>query len=138
MSCINNECTSQRQTTTKELYLPQSICNILFDETWWSNIVELAMLMKLYCGALDQMQADKARLYDKVLALSQIRADIHQQECKLKRECDEKKTTGINVFPINEIENPKTLDNKIRNNKTNQNLEDLKLEEGYITTEQDW
>jgi hypothetical protein len=53
-----------RQTTTKELYLPQSICNILFDETWWSSISELVMLMKPYCGALDQMQADKARLYD--------------------------------------------------------------------------
>ncbi|CAG8672689.1 3705_t:CDS:2, partial [Funneliformis caledonium] len=87
---VLNECTLQRQTTTKELYLLQMV-----------NIAELAILMKLYCGALDQMQADKVRLYDIAISFE-------------------------------------TLDNEIGNNKTNQNLEDLELEEEYITTEQDW
>jgi hypothetical protein len=38
------------------------------DELFWLRISQLATLMQPYCGALDKMQSDKARLFD--IALS--------------------------------------------------------------------
>src|SRR6516162_1065656 len=59
------EATSSRST---ELYLPTNICQIIMNDSFWSQITQLATLMKPYCGALDKLQADKAWLFDVALA----------------------------------------------------------------------
>ncbi|CAB4401332.1 unnamed protein product [Rhizophagus irregularis] len=51
-----------------ELYLPINICQIIMDDSFWSQISKLATLMQPYCGALDKLQADKARLSDVALS----------------------------------------------------------------------
>ena len=38
------------------------------DESFWSNILQLKILLQPYCGALDKMQTDKARLFDIILS----------------------------------------------------------------------
>ncbi|CAB5135680.1 unnamed protein product [Rhizophagus irregularis] len=57
--------TSSRST---ELYLPTDICQIIMGDLFWSRISQLATLMKPYCGALDKLQTDKARLHDVALS----------------------------------------------------------------------
>jgi hypothetical protein len=38
------------------------------NDSFWSQISQLATLMKPYCGALDKLQTDKAQLYDVALS----------------------------------------------------------------------
>ena len=38
------------------------------NDLFWSQISQLATLMKPYCRALDKLQADKARLFDVALS----------------------------------------------------------------------
>ena len=38
------------------------------NDSFWSQISQLATMMKPYCGALDKLQTDKARLFDVALS----------------------------------------------------------------------
>src|SRR2546423_6014300 len=59
---------SHQRHNNEELYLPHNICTTILNDNWWTEIQQLAKLMRPCCGALDKLQFDKARLYD--IALS--------------------------------------------------------------------
>ena len=65
---IPDEVASSQRGAKGDLYLPDGICQIIMDELFWSNISQLSILIQPYCGALDKLQADEARLFDFVLS----------------------------------------------------------------------
>ena len=44
--------------------MPLYICKIIDNEVWWKEIKQLEKLLLPFCGALNKLQADSARLYD--------------------------------------------------------------------------
>ena len=48
----------------EDLYLPNKICEIVFDQPFGHKFHNLLS----YCGALDRMQADKACLFEVILS----------------------------------------------------------------------
>ncbi|RIA85223.1 hypothetical protein C1645_831115 [Glomus cerebriforme] len=59
---------SRSRHNNEELYLPRDLCTKILNDSWWVEIQQLAKLMRPYCGALDKLQSDKARLYDVALS----------------------------------------------------------------------
>ncbi|GET00149.1 ribonuclease H-like domain-containing protein [Rhizophagus clarus] len=52
-----------------ELYLNSELCQILLDNDWWEKIKLLQDILLPYCGVLNKLQCDKARLYEVLYAL---------------------------------------------------------------------
>ncbi|GET01014.1 ribonuclease H-like domain-containing protein [Rhizophagus clarus] len=52
-----------------ELYLNSELCQILLDNDWWEKIELLQDILLPYCGVLNKLQCDKARLYEVLHAL---------------------------------------------------------------------
>ncbi|GES84755.1 ribonuclease H-like domain-containing protein [Rhizophagus clarus] len=52
-----------------ELYLNSELCQILLDNDWWEKIEFLQDILLPYCGVLNKLQCDKARLYEVLHAL---------------------------------------------------------------------
>src|SRR5947199_5008105 len=50
--------------TRNEKTLPLDICRIIDNEVWWKEIRQLERLLLPFCGALNKLQAENARLYD--------------------------------------------------------------------------
>lgn len=44
--------------------MPLDICNTINNESWWQDIKQLERLLLPFCGALNKLQTDNARLYD--------------------------------------------------------------------------
>nr|CAG8612558.1 9116_t:CDS:2 [Entrophospora candida] len=44
--------------------MPLEICRIVDDEDWWRDIKKLEKLLLPFCGALNKLQTDNARLHD--------------------------------------------------------------------------
>src|SRR6266542_3342407 len=51
-----------------ELYLPANICQIIMDDSFWSQVSQFSTLMQPYCRALDKLQANKTRLFNVALS----------------------------------------------------------------------
>ncbi|GES96019.1 ribonuclease H-like domain-containing protein [Rhizophagus clarus] len=49
---------------TEELYLNSGLCQILLDNDWWEKIELLQDILLPYCGVLNKLQCDKARLFE--------------------------------------------------------------------------
>ena len=47
-----------------EKVLPLEICKIIDNEVWWKEIKQLEKILLPFCGALNKLQAENARLYD--------------------------------------------------------------------------
>ncbi|GBC06624.1 hypothetical protein RclHR1_06990004 [Rhizophagus clarus] len=54
---------------TNEIYLNDNICKILLDNDWWNAIETLQEILIPYCGVLNKLQSDKARLFELLHAL---------------------------------------------------------------------
>ena len=52
-----------------ELYLNSELCQILLDNDWWEKIELLQDILLPYCGVLNKLQCDKARLFEVLHAL---------------------------------------------------------------------
>jgi hypothetical protein len=52
-----------------EIYLNDNICKILLDNDWWNTIETLQEILMPYCGVLNKLQSDKARLFELLYAL---------------------------------------------------------------------
>ncbi|GET01130.1 ribonuclease H-like domain-containing protein [Rhizophagus clarus] len=47
-----------------KIYLNNNICKILLDNDWWNTIEILQEILMPYCGVLNKLQSDKARLFE--------------------------------------------------------------------------
>lgn len=68
----NDEEPNQLSTNLNELYLPQNITAILLNDSFWQLITQLHSLLLPYCGALNKLQSDTARLYEVLQAFGGI------------------------------------------------------------------
>ena len=68
----DNEESNQHSNSLDELYLPQNITAILLNDNFWQLITRLHTLLLPYCGALNKLQSDTARLYDVLQAFGGI------------------------------------------------------------------
>ncbi|GES95241.1 ribonuclease H-like domain-containing protein [Rhizophagus clarus] len=50
--------------TRNDKALPLDICKIIDNEVWWKEIRQLKKLLLPFCGALNKLQVENARLYD--------------------------------------------------------------------------
>jgi len=50
--------------TRNNKVLSLDICQIIDSEVWWREIRQLEKLLLPFCGALNKLQAENARLYD--------------------------------------------------------------------------
>ena len=49
--------------------MKKDICRILLDNDWWDTIETLQEILLPYCGVLNKLQSDKARLFELLYAL---------------------------------------------------------------------
>ncbi|CAG8519355.1 9759_t:CDS:2, partial [Scutellospora calospora] len=49
---------------TSLINFPEDILTNLLDNSWWSDLQQLELLLLLYCAALNKLQCDHARLHD--------------------------------------------------------------------------
>ena len=63
------EASSSTSNNTNEIYLNKDICKILLDNNWWNTIESLQKVLLPYCGVLNKLQSDKARLFELLYAL---------------------------------------------------------------------
>ena len=50
--------------TQNNKVLPLDICKIIDDDVWWREIKQLERLLYPFCGVLNKLQAENARLHD--------------------------------------------------------------------------
>ncbi|CAG8810501.1 25466_t:CDS:2, partial [Gigaspora rosea] len=67
----DNEDLDQPSNSLDELHLPRNITSILLNDNFWQTITRLCSLLLPYCGALNSLQSDTARLYDVLKAFEQ-------------------------------------------------------------------
>ncbi|PKC52897.1 hypothetical protein RhiirA1_480430 [Rhizophagus irregularis] len=63
------EASTSTSNNTNEIYLNKDICKILLDNDWWNTIESLQEVLLPYCGVLNKLQSDKARLFELLHAL---------------------------------------------------------------------
>ncbi|GBB96179.1 hypothetical protein RclHR1_00270025 [Rhizophagus clarus] len=61
---IRHERPQTGSENTEELYLNSGLCQILLDNDWWEKIELLQDILLPYCGVLNKLQCDKARLFE--------------------------------------------------------------------------
>ncbi|PKY28336.1 hypothetical protein RhiirB3_444446 [Rhizophagus irregularis] len=63
------EASTSTSNNTNKIYLNKDICKILLDNDWWNTIESLQEVLLPYCGVLNKLQSDKARLFELLHAL---------------------------------------------------------------------
>ncbi|GES75581.1 ribonuclease H-like domain-containing protein [Rhizophagus clarus] len=66
---IRHERSQTGSENTEELYLNSGLCQILLDNDWWEKIELLQDILLPYCGVLNKLQCDKARLFEVLHAI---------------------------------------------------------------------
>ncbi|GES87938.1 ribonuclease H-like domain-containing protein [Rhizophagus clarus] len=66
---IRHERPQTGSENTEELYLNSGLCQILLDNDWWEKIELLQDILLPYCGVLNKLQCDKARLFEVLHAI---------------------------------------------------------------------
>ncbi|CAG8730757.1 10010_t:CDS:2 [Cetraspora pellucida] len=71
-SPLTYDSNNEESNSSDELYLPQNITLILLNDNFWQSITQLSSLLLPYCGALNSLQSDTARLYNMLQAFGGI------------------------------------------------------------------